>query len=159
MRGKMKKKKILLIDQHPEWLDFAQGVLREEYDIVKLSKHGDALSLHKDIGKSNGFDLIFIGLELVTNNLDVLKPLFKQWQFVVVFPIIQENETVRLLFKAGVYDCAQKPYDRDGLLKLVADEFALAQFVNKQDKVQLTKKSSQEIEKQLTAMLDLEEKQ
>lgn len=155
----MKKKKILLIDQHSEWLDFAQEVLGDDYDITKLSKHGNVLSLQKDLGKANGFDLIFIGLELVTNNLDVLKPLFKQWQFVVVFPVIQENETVRLLFKAGVYDCAQKPYDRNGLLKLVADELALAEFVSRQDKIQLTRKSSHEIEKQLSAMLDLEEKQ
>lgn len=153
-----KRKKILLIDQHPEWLDFAKKVLKEDYDIVKLSKHNDLLSLQKDVGKTNGFDLIFIGLELVTTNLDVLKPLFKQWQFVVIFPVIQENETVRLLFKAGVYDCARKPYDRDGLLKLVADELVVAESVSGQNKIPSTKKTRQEIKKQLSVMLDLEDK-
>lgn len=153
-----KKKKILLIDQHPEWLDFAQYVLREDYDIVTLSSHDNLLSPQKDIRKVDGFDLIFIGLELATHNLDVLKPLFKQWQFVVIFPVIQENETVRLLFKAGVYDCARKPYDRDGLLKLVADELVLAEFVNGHSKIQSTRKTRQEIQKQLSVMLDLEDK-
>jgi DNA-binding NtrC family response regulator len=152
-----KRKKILLIDQHPEWLDFAEEVLQEDYDIVKLSNHADLLSLQNEVGKTNGFNLIFIGLELVTNNLDVLRPLFKQWQFVVVFPVIQENETVRLLFKAGVYDCTRKPYDRDGLLKLVADELVAAEFVNGHNKIKPTKKTRQEIKKQLSAMLKLED--
>jgi DNA-binding NtrC family response regulator len=151
------RKKILLIDQHPEWLDFAQEVLGNDYDIVALSGHNDLVSLQKTVGKTNGFDLIFIGLELATSNLDVLKPLFRQWQFVVIFPVIQENETIRLLFKAGVYDCARKPYDRDGLLELVADELALAESVNKRKKVRLNKKTRQDIEKQLSAMLDLED--
>ncbi len=152
-----KRKKILLIDQHPEWLDFAKEVLEKDYDIVKLSKHNDLLSLQKEVGKTNGFDLIFIGLELVTTNLDVLKPLFKQWQFVVIFPVIQENETVRLLFKAGVYDCARKPYDRAGLLKLVAEELVEAEYINGHSKIVPTRKTQREIEKQLATMLDLED--
>jgi DNA-binding NtrC family response regulator len=152
-----KRRKILLIDQHPEWLDFAGEVLGKDYDVSMLSRHHNLRSLPKDVRKMDGFDLIFIGLELATNNLDVLKPLFKQWQFVVIFPVIQENETVRLLFKAGVYDCARKPYDRDGLLKLVADELAFAETVNRQEKIQTTKKTRQEIEKQFATMLDLEE--
>lgn len=152
-----KRKKILLIDQHPEWLDFAKKTLREEYEIVTFSRQNDLLTLHKSSKKANGFDVVFIGLELVTQNLDVLKPLFKRWQFVVIFPVIQENETVRLLFKAGVYDCARKPYDSEGLLKLVADELEVADLANGRSKLKITKKNREEIKKQLSIMLNQED--
>jgi response regulator RpfG family c-di-GMP phosphodiesterase len=141
------KRKILLIDQHPEWLEFARGVLGEEI-----------LSLGDQTREINGFDLIFIGLELATNNLEILRPLFSKWHFIVVFPVIQENETVRLLFRAGVYDCARKPYERDGLLKLVSDELITAQIANGHSKVHFFQKTKQETLKQLASMLNLENK-
>lgn len=149
------RQKILLIDQHPEWLKFAQDVLSDEYAVVTLTSYDEAPSIEYEVESNEGFDLIFIGLELATNNLDMLKPLFKQWQFVVVFPVLQENETVRMLFKAGVYDCAPKPYEREGLLKLVANELAEAKLVNG-EKTPSPQKTRQEIEKQLKIMLRLE---
>jgi DNA-binding NtrC family response regulator len=151
------KRKILLIDQHPEWLKLADGVLSKDYEIVTLSNNKDILSLQAKPGRMESFDLIFIGLELATNNLDVLKPLFKQWHFVVIFPVLQENETVRLLFKAGVYDCAPKPYEREGLQKLVADELAVAKMANGNSKIRPLRKTRQEIAKQLSYMLNLED--
>ncbi len=39
-----KRPKLLLIDQHPEWLDFAQSVLRDEYDVA-VSKSWENLLL------------------------------------------------------------------------------------------------------------------
>ena len=151
------RQKILLIDQHPEWLTFAQEVLSKDYDVVALSKHEDIFLL-RDKAVKKGFDLIFIGLELATGNLDQLKPLFKEWHFVVIFPVLQENETVRLLFKAGVYDCARKPYEREGLLKLVAEELVVAKIANGQDKISSSPKTHQESINQLAAMLNLEDK-
>lgn len=152
------KNKILLIDQHPEWLRFAQKVLSKDYDIVTLTSHKDILSLQGKKQKSSSYDLIFIGLELATSNLDMLKPLFKEWHFVVIFPVIQENETVRLLFKAGVYDCARKPYERDGLLRLVSDELVAAKLANGSSKIRPKRLSRKELAKQFSALIELEDK-
>lgn len=155
-----KRPKILLIDQHPEWLGFAQDVLNEDYDVIAHKNWDNLLSPVKDENtKAGGFDLVFIGLELATNNLDALKPFFKQWNFVVVFPVIETNETVRLLFKAGVYDCARKPYEREGLLKLVADELVIAKVANGKKIAPSPILSSQsgDIAKQLATLLKLEE--
>ncbi len=150
------KYKILLLDKHPEWLEFAKSVLSDDYEVVALTGQDQILSLKDQLGKVNGFDLIFIGLELATNNLDVLKPLFSKWHFIVVFPVIQNNETVRLLFRAGVYDCARKPYERDGLLKLVEDELITAKVANGLNKVGDSNRTRQDTLKQLAIMLDLE---
>jgi response regulator RpfG family c-di-GMP phosphodiesterase len=153
---KKRKSKILLIDQHPEWLDFARAVLQEDYEVLAL-KRGENLSLENEVSSLDGFDLVFIGLELATNNLDALKPLFKQWHFVVIFPVLQSNDTVRLLFKAGVYDCARKPYEREGLLKLVADELALANIANGHSKFVSSRRTSQELARSLATILKLED--
>jgi len=152
-----RKPKILLIDQHPEWLDFAKGVLKSEYNVSTLTKKDDLLSLRDDASGVEGFDLVFIGLELATTNLDTLKPLFKQWHFVVVFPILQRNETVRLLFKAGVYDCARKPYESESLLKLVADELVVANIANGQQKVLSPKRTLRQAANDLASMLRMED--
>jgi DNA-binding NtrC family response regulator len=152
----MKKNKILLIDQHHEWLEFAQDVLNDEYEVTTISNYKDISLLQEKTNSINGFDLIFIGLELATNNLAALKPLFKKWQFVVVFPIIQENDTVRMLFKAGVYDCAPKPYEREGLLKLVADELIEAKMAN--DKTIFSPQEREKYEKQFANLFKLEDK-
>jgi DNA-binding NtrC family response regulator len=150
------KHRILLIDQHAEWLEFAQEVLANEYDVVTLHKN-EMGSFRQDISGVNGFDLIFLGLELAANNLDVLKPLFKHWNFVVIFPIIQENDTVRLLFKAGVYDCAPKPYERDGLLRLVAEEIDFAKQAIDNKSIQSSNLSRNQTIKELGRFLKSEE--
>lgn len=157
-----KRPKILLIDQHPEWLEFAQSVLKEDYDVVAYKAWDNVMSTVKESArKVEGFDLVFIGLELATSNLDELKPLFKEWQFVVIFPVIETSETVRLLFKAGVYDCARKPYEKEGLLKLVADELEFAKLANGKSSVKGTppsKKINDEMIRKLMSDLKPEEK-
>jgi DNA-binding NtrC family response regulator len=156
-----KRPKILLIDQHPEWLAFAQNVLKEHYDVVAHKAWDNAMSTVKaSARKVQGFDLVFIGLELATSNLDELKPLFKEWHFVVIFPVIETNEAVRLLFKAGVYDCARKPYEKEGLLRLVADELEFAQLANGKSKIKndsASKKNSGDIAQKLAAEFNLED--
>ena len=123
-------KRILIIDHHPEWLQFAQEVLQEEYDVLAATSFEEARQCCIQEGRSQEFDLILIGLALATSNLNAIKSLGKQWRFVVMFPVFQEDETLRVLFKAGVYDCTDKPYEREGLLKLVADELSIAMQLN-----------------------------
>jgi len=82
-------------------------------------------------GHSKVFDLIFIGLDLAIggiDNLSVIESLRKQSRFVVMFPVFQQDETLRVLFKAGVYDCVDKPYEREGLLRLVEGELNMARM-------------------------------
>lgn len=151
----VKKQKILLIDQHQEWLDFAETVLGKDYEVITLTQTKN-ITFPEKIKEVNGFDLIFLGLELATQNLDALRPLFKRWNFVVIFPVLQENDTMRLLFKAGVYDCAPKPYEQEGLRKLVAEELDLAKKSN--DYHENTMRTREETMDQLASLLGLEEK-
>jgi DNA-binding NtrC family response regulator len=123
-------KRILLIDRHPEWLQFAQEVLQEQYNVLTATGFEEAAKCCVGEERSQEFDLIFIGLDLATTNLNTIESLGRQWRFVVMFPVFQEDEKLRILFKAGVYDCADKPYEREGLLKLVADELCRAERLN-----------------------------
>jgi len=123
-------KRILLIDRHPEWLQFAHEALQEQYDVLTAPSFEEARECCIQKGRSQEFDLILIGLDLATSNLSTIKAMGKQWRFVVMFPVFQEDETLRVLFKAGVYDCTDKPYEREGLLKLVADELSIAGQLN-----------------------------
>lgn len=126
----MATRRILLIDRHLEWLQFAQEALQERYDVLTAMNFEEAMKCCIQEGRSQEFDLIFVGLDLATNNLDTIKSLGKQWRFVVMFPVFQEDEKLRILFKAGVYDCADKPYEREELLKLVEDELSTAERLN-----------------------------
>jgi len=124
------QERILLIDRHPEWLQFAGEVLQEQYEIITAGSFEEANECCIRKGQSQEFDLILVGLDLAANNLATITQLSKApsdgWRFVVMFPIFQQDETLRMFFKAGVLDCADKPYEREGLLKLVADELTLA---------------------------------
>jgi len=122
--------RILLIDRHPEWLEFASEVLEGQYEVVTARSLEEANKCCIQQGQSKEFDLIFIGLDEAASNLPAITQLSRisrdGWHFVVMFPVFQENETLRMFFKAGVLDCADKPYESQGLLKLVTDELFLA---------------------------------
>lgn len=128
------RERVLLIDQHPEWLQFAKEVLQEQHEAVTATSFEEASEYCTREGQSQEFDLIFVGLDLATSNLSTIAQLSKasssRWRFVVMFPVFQEDETLRMLFKSGVYDCADKPYEREGLLKLVAEELAIAKWLS-----------------------------
>lgn len=124
-------KRILLIDRHQEWLRFAQEVLQDEHEVYTATSFEEAKECCVGDDLSQEFDLIFVGLELATSNLSTIESLGREWRFVVMFPVYQEDEKLRILFKAGVYDCADKPYDRESLLKLVADELSRAELLNR----------------------------
>jgi DNA-binding NtrC family response regulator len=123
-------KRILLIDRHPEWLQFAEEALQDQYDVLTATSFEEASESCIQEGRAQEFDLILVGLDLATSNLGTIKSLGKQWRFVVMFPVFQEDETLRILFKAGVYDCTDKPYEREGLLNLVVDELSRAERLN-----------------------------
>ncbi len=123
--------KILTIDPHSEWLDFAEQTLRDAgYDVAV------ALDLEKalDLYANQGFDLVLIGLAEVERHLKKLpqltsKPGYAK-RFVVMFPVHQDFDKVRIFFKAGAYDCVDKPFEADRLLAMVSEELAYARRLN-----------------------------
>lgn len=124
-----RRDRILLIDQRSEWLQFAKEVLQEQYEVVVAQSFQDASECCMREGRSQDFDLVFIGQGLAASNLPAISQLSRSpsdgWRFIVMFPVFQEDESLRMFFKAGVLDCADKPYEREGLLKLVADELTI----------------------------------
>lgn len=118
----MASPRILLIDQHADWLKFAEETLRQEgYEVITVVDFDGACQRCLD----EDFDLIFIGLDQAESHLGALSDLAKNpgrpQRFVVMFPLRQTFDRVRIVLKAGAYDIVDKPYQRDALLKMVAD--------------------------------------
>jgi DNA-binding NtrC family response regulator len=120
----MTSTRILLIDQHVAWLRFAEETLSQaDYDVTT------ALDLDEVCERciNEDFDLILIGLPQVERHLSKLSDLAKNpghpLRFVVMFPVRQTFDTVRMMFKeAGAHDVVDKPYQPDVLLRMVANE-------------------------------------
>ncbi len=147
------QKRILLIDRHLEWLQFAQEALQERYDVFTATSFEEVRKWCLPEEWSQGFDLIFVGLDLATSNLSTIESFGKQWRFVIMFPVFQENEKLRLLFKAGVYDCADKPYDPEGLLQLVVDELSRAERLNRVERPRYGRKQMDQRVRELERIL------
>ena len=122
--------RLLLVDQHQEWLEFARQVLQERYDVLTAMSFGNVSSSYLQKREPKIVDLIFIGLDLAINNLGAIKSLSNQWRFVVMFPVYQADDTLRVLFRTGVFDCVEKPYECEPLLGLVEDELRTAEVID-----------------------------
>lgn len=120
-----RRERILLVDQHPDWIKFAEEVLSERYDVVTATSLEDA----SQCCRGKFFDLIFVGLHQAENKPDILNQLNQTPQghrrLVIMFPVSQDYETMRRVFKAGAYDCVDKPYSREALLEMVEEEIAI----------------------------------
>jgi DNA-binding NtrC family response regulator len=127
----MSSPQILLIDRHRRWLKFAQETLGEAgYAVMIASDFDEATEYYL----SQDFDLILIGLDQAESNLATLSDLAKDHhhprRFVVMFPVRQTFDRVRIVFKAGVYDVVDKPYGGDILLEIVSKELEEARLRN-----------------------------
>jgi DNA-binding NtrC family response regulator len=124
--------RVLLIDQHPEWLSFAKRTLFEAGYQVETAPNFEQAA--RCCFEADHFDLILVGLDQAEANLETIGELKKskpqQWRFVVMFPVRQTPDRLRMVFKAGAFDCVNKPYQRDALLRVVADEIADARRRN-----------------------------
>lgn len=121
------RNRILLIDRHAKWLQFTQEALQEQYDVVTAIGLEEAIETCIVTGQSQGFDLVFVGLGPATNGLSIIESFGSQWRFVIMFPVLQEDEMLRIFFKSGAYDCVDKPYEREALLQLVAGGLYMAE--------------------------------
>ena len=124
--------RVLLIDQHPDWLAFAKKTLLEVGYQVEAAPNFEEAA--RCCFEADRFDLILVGLDQAEANLNTIGELKKsktqQWRFVVMFPIRQTPDRMRMVFKAGAFDCVSKPYQKDALLRVVADEIADAKRRN-----------------------------
>jgi len=127
----MTSPRILLIDRHADWLEFAEKTLKQEsHDVVTATDFDEACRRCMD----DDFDLIFVGLDQAESHLATLSDLAKNpnrpQRFVVMFPLRQTFDRVRIVFKAGAYDVVDKPHQRDALLRMVANAVHEARLRN-----------------------------
>jgi DNA-binding NtrC family response regulator len=122
---------ILLIDRHTEWLNFAVEVLTQAgYKVFTANEFSEAVEHWQD----QPFDLVLVGLDQAESHLNELSGMAKNQtspkRVVVMFPIRQTYDRMRIVFKAGAYDVIDKPYNADALLRTVSELIANSQKIN-----------------------------
>jgi DNA-binding NtrC family response regulator len=123
---------ILLIDRHSQWLNFAVETLTQAgYKVLTASDFDTAAKRWLD----KSFDLILVGLDQAESHLGTLTDLAKNAahprRIVIMFPVRQTYDKVRIVFKAGAYDVVDKPYQADALRSMVAEQIAEARQRNR----------------------------
>ena len=115
-----RKARILLIDHDKDWLKNAKAVLEDLGYIVHTARNaGEALKLVNEV-----YDLILMNWVYAEQEQVLLQRLARPKAsnprcVVVMFPVQQLPGRMRLAFKAGAYDCVDKPFDKTELLKLI----------------------------------------
>lgn len=125
--------RILIIDSVPEWRNFAKSVLIEAgYMVEEIASAKDVN--HFLVGEA--FDLILMNLIEAEKESHILQKLAKPihnrpGRVVVIFPTQLSLSEAIIVLKLGAYDCRDKPFDKDGLIKLVKEELADARMRKK----------------------------
>ena len=115
-----RKGHILLIDHDEEWLGSAQPMLEALGYVVQTAKSAkEALNLVDEV-----YDVILMNWVQADQERVLLHRLARPKSLnprsvVVMFPVQQLPGRMRLVFKAGVYDCVDKPFDQDELIELI----------------------------------------
>jgi DNA-binding NtrC family response regulator len=124
--------RVLVIDRHSQWLDFAVATLIEAgYEVLSASDFEMASKRWRDAS----FDLILVGLDQAESHLSTMSDLAKDRvhpkRIVVMFPIRQTYDRMRIVFKAGAYDIVDKPYEAAALQSMVAKQISEARQKNR----------------------------
>ena len=125
--------RILIGDDHPEWLQFSRQVLESRGYTVVTASTMDAVH---HLLEQNGHDLILINADFlfgkIQESLDEFFRNNKEKPIIIVsvpsstHKALQES---RIAFKMGATDYVDKPFNSEQLLALV--EHLLSQFVDK----------------------------
>jgi DNA-binding response OmpR family regulator len=114
------KGRILLVDHDEEWLSSARSVLEAlGYEIETSKSIAEALAL-PDV-----YDLMLMNWIQADQERLLLHRLARPESpasapcVVVMFPIQKLPQRMRAVFKAGAYDCVDKPFSKDDLITLV----------------------------------------
>jgi DNA-binding response OmpR family regulator len=115
---------IIFVDAQTDWLNFAVKVL-EQYgieawgtsDISRVNRYIASRTTSKPY-------LVFVDRAFFEQEFDKLIGLARSKKrriFVValLYPHVALDNTMRICFKAGAYDCADKPYSKQSLLNLI----------------------------------------
>jgi DNA-binding NtrC family response regulator len=142
----LSKARLLVIDRNLQWLRFAKRTLQcAGYAVAVAMDLVEAFRVHPD----NDFDLVLIGLDQVERNLSVFAQLSREKaqsrRFVVMFPIHRTLDRVRVAFRAGAYDCIDKPFEAEALLDLVSEQLThsmqtatITEGIDLSDRIQLS---------------------
>jgi DNA-binding response OmpR family regulator len=113
------KGRILLIDHDDQWIEKARLVLAGlGYEVQGAATITDALAL------SDVYDLILMNWAQADHELLLLSKLAQPDVanspcVVVMFPIQKSPQRMRAVFKAGAYDCVDKPFEKREIVELV----------------------------------------
>lgn len=111
---------ILLIDHDEEWLRSTELVLQALGYAVQIARNTkEALAL-----EYMACDLVLMNWIQADQAQVLLRHLVHRESdnprcVIVMFSIQQLPERMRVVFKAGAYDCVDKPFDQEEVIKLV----------------------------------------
>jgi DNA-binding NtrC family response regulator len=117
---------VLLIDHEQSWLLFAQTALAEAgYQAASANTAEAAWRYIQD----EKVALILMDEQVAEAEDQAAKAIIAaqlpgNYHVVIVSPLSLTPVKMRAMFKLGVYDCVEKPYDQAGLCKLVAEQLA-----------------------------------
>lgn len=110
---------ILFVDSDARWLDFAVGTLKERR--IRARGVTDISKVERASKFMLGPQLAFVDLEFAERAPDQLQHFAKHGNkyVVVLFPTCTSSYRMSRIFKLGAYDCVDKPYDVQSLMRLV----------------------------------------
>ncbi|MBC8492231.1 MAG: hypothetical protein H8D43_00495 [Chloroflexi bacterium] len=111
--------RILFIDPDIGWIDFAVRTLKgQDFGAQGVTDIGKVRQASNLVSRSQ---LVFVDLEFAERSSDQFQRLVQVGnKFVVVlFPTGLTPHRMSRIFKLGAYDCVDKPYDTQSLVRLV----------------------------------------
>ena len=113
------KGRILLVDHDEEWLGSARSVLTTLGYSVEIAK-----SITEALDLPDMYDLVLMNWAQADQEQVLFRRLAQPESpnapcVVVLFPIQMLPQRMRAVFKAGAFDCVDKPFDKGELVKLV----------------------------------------
>jgi DNA-binding NtrC family response regulator len=114
------RQSILLVDRGSGWLAFSRKALTKSVCITKTAK---SIAKALRLLQQRHFDLIFVNLRDAEDDSRALCDMAKLQDthgchVVILFPTDLTLAKMRGMFRAGVYDCVDKPYDGTTLVAL-----------------------------------------
>jgi DNA-binding response OmpR family regulator len=113
------KGRILLVDHDEEWLNSARSVLVTLGYSVEIAR-----SITEALDLPDMYDLVLMNWAQADQERLLFRRLAQPESpgapcVVVMFPIQRLPERMRAVFKAGAFDCVDKPFDQSEVVKLV----------------------------------------
>lgn len=119
---------ILLIDNQQDWLTFAKNVL-EDAGFCTVTASSLEEAQQQFAASLDDFPLILVDLNSVEENIALFQEFARtesshKRPLVVLFPTELTPMNMSRIFRLGVFDCVNKQYGKQGILKLVEEQLA-----------------------------------